>query len=141
MTDQQNLDPSADPPTSLRVRPYTVTGGRTRTDIDLEIETMIQATNQTPSRAGTRAGSTAPGPQADGRALVSEARSILELCATPLSIAEISAHLGLPLQVVKVLVGDLINAQLVATHSAAPAPGARPDLALLERVLDGLQRL
>lgn len=124
MTDQLNLDPSPEPQASLRVRPYTVTGGRTRAAIDLEIETMVQ----------TSVGH-------NGRGLVTEARAILTLCAAPQSIAEISAHLSLPLQVVKVLVGDLVASDRVSTHSAAPASGSRPDLALLERVLDGLQSL
>ncbi|MGH1492682.1 MAG: DUF742 domain-containing protein [Acidimicrobiales bacterium] len=133
MTDLQNIDDGQGPPSSLRVRPYTVTGGRTKADIELEIETMIQTTTQTASSAG--------GWQTDSRGLISESRALLELCVTPLSIAEISAHLRLPLQVIKVLVGDLVIAKRVATHGAAPETGARPDLALLERVLDGLQSL
>jgi hypothetical protein len=128
MTDQLSTQPHQDAPAALRVRPYTVTGGRTRADVELGIETMIRTV----------------GPVADperDRTLVSEARAILELCATPQSIAEISAHLRLPLQVVKILVGDLVSSKRAATHSAAAGAGARPDLALLERVLDGLQSL
>ena len=109
----------------LRVRPYTVTGGRTSASVQLEIETMIK--------------------RVDGRAvdggLVPESRSIVDLCHQPLSIAEISAHLHLPLQVVKVLTGDLMTAGLVASHNPTAQPNGRPDLALLERVLEGLQSL
>jgi hypothetical protein len=109
----------------MRVRPYTVTRGRTDAEIELGVETMIQLV---------------AGKSPDGK-IVSEARAIISLCKEPLSIAEISAHLKLPLQVVKVLVGDLVVAGHVATHGGSNQSDGRPDLALLERVLDGLQSL
>ncbi len=118
-------DHPEEPLSRLRVRPYTVTRGRTDAEIELGVETMIQVT----------AGNTG------GKKIISEARAILELCTEPLSIAEISAHLKLPLQVVKVLAGDLVVAGCVATHSGSIQSDGRPDLALLERVLDGLQSL
>ena len=119
--------PAADhpPPSALRVRPYTVTRGRTTTDLELTIETMIRATPERATRSTT----------------VTEAKAIVELCADPQSVAEISAHLGLPLQVVKVLVGDLAAIEAVTTHRGGFQDDGRPDLALLERVLDGLQSL
>jgi hypothetical protein len=110
---------------ALRVRPYTVTRGRTDTDVELTIETMIRAT---PDGATRPVG-------------VSEAAAIVTLCRDPQSIAEISAHLRLPLQVVKVLVGDLVTGGAVTTHKGGFQADGRPDLALLERVLDGLQSL
>ncbi|MEM9562178.1 MAG: DUF742 domain-containing protein [Actinomycetota bacterium] len=113
------------PPPTLRVRPYTMTRGRTDTDVELTIETMIRATPERATRPTT----------------VAEAGAIVELCADPQSIAEISAHLVLPLQVVKVLVGDLVMSQAVSTHRGGFQADGRPDLALLERVLDGLQSL
>ena len=113
------------PMSALRVRPYTVTGGRTRTEVDLEIETMIRATPNTAADQG----------------LVSEARALVDLCATPPSIAEISARLRLPLQVIKILAGDLVMAGRVQTYTGSGNSDGRPDLALLERVLDGLQAL
>lgn len=112
-------------PSGLRVRPYTMTRGRTTTDVELTIETMIRATPE----------------QATGRTSVAEARAIVTLCADPQSVAEISAHLVIPLQVVKVLVGDLVSIGAVTTHRGGFQDDGRPDLALLERVLDGLQSL
>ncbi|MEL6982355.1 MAG: DUF742 domain-containing protein, partial [Actinomycetota bacterium] len=70
-----------------------------------------------------------------------EAKAIVQLCADPQSVAEISAHLVIPLQVVKVLVGDLVTVDAVTTHRGGFQDDGRPDLALLERVLDGLQSL
>jgi Protein of unknown function (DUF742) len=52
----------------------------------------------------------------------------------------VSPHLHLPLGVVRVLVGDMADEQLVVVHRPAHA-GDRPDLALLERVLDGLRTI
>jgi hypothetical protein len=105
------------------VRPYAVTGGRTRpAHQDLELETLVSTT-------------------ALGQVLPIqgvERRQIAMLCrGSLLSIAELSARLDLPLGVVRVLVGDLADQRLVAVHR----PSERPDLALLERVLDGLRTL
>ncbi len=122
MSDQTEV-----PPSPLRVRPYLVTRGRTRAEVELEIETMVKITG-------------GPTGAAD-RKFVSEARAILGLCVNPQSIAELSAHLHLPLQVVKVLAADLVVAGRLGTHSGSTASDGRPDLALLERVLDGLQSL
>lgn len=117
------------PPASstFRVRPYTLTGGRTRTDVDLGLETQIRTTEQ-----GVR--------RADMLAL--ELRHIVDICRQPLSVAEVSAHLHVPLQVAKVLVGDLITSGDVESQSVgANDQGGRPDIQLLERVLEGLQSL
>ena len=109
-------------PDRRRVRPYAMTGGRTRpTHDDLEIETLVSTATsgeQTPK-------------------LTVEQRAIAALCHDILSIAEVSAHLHLPLGVVRVLIGDMADEHLVMVHRPAHA-GDRPDLALLERVLDGL---
>ena len=67
-------------------------------------------------------------------------RAIAALCHDLLSIAEVSAHLHLPLGVIRVLVGDMADERLVMVHRPIHA-GDRPDLALLERVLDGLQTI
>jgi hypothetical protein len=113
-----------DPPGRL-VRPYTVTGGRTRpTYADLELETLVSTTSL---------GETSPD-------LSLERRSIALLCRDILSIAEISARLDLPLGVARVLVGDMAEEGLVQVHRPTQV-GDRPDLALLERVLYGLRTI
>jgi Protein of unknown function (DUF742) len=98
---------------------------RTRpTHDDLEIETLVSTTStreQTPK-------------------LTVEQRAIAALCHEILSIAEVSARLHLPLGVIRILVGDMADEHLVIVHRPAPA-GDRPDLALLERVLDGLHSI
>jgi hypothetical protein len=108
-----------------RVRPYAMTGGRTRPSHDFfEIEALVATTatgEQTPR-------------------LSVEQRAIAALCHDLLSIAELSARLHLPLGVIRVLVGDMADERLVVVYRPAQA-GDRPDLALLERVLDGLRTL
>jgi hypothetical protein len=111
----------------LRVRPYALTGGRVRSSTELALETIVRVTDRGESHR-------------DG--LSTESRHILELCREPTSIAEVSAHLSLPLGVARVLVGDLVTEGLLDSHSTpATGDGSRPDLRLLERVLDGLQAL
>ena len=70
-----------------------------------------------------------------------ERKRIVELCDRPLSIAEVSAHLGVHLGVARVLVGDMKAEGLLDVHRPRPTTGDRPDIKLLERVLDGLQAL
>jgi hypothetical protein len=113
--------PGSDP---RRVRPYAMTGGRTRPtgDAPLEIEALVSTT-----------ASAAPTPK-----LTVEQRAIITLCRDLLSIAEVSARLHLPLGVVRILVGDMADEQLVVVHRPVHA-GDRPDLALLQRVLHGLR--
>ena len=69
-----------------------------------------------------------------------EARRIVDLCDTPISVAEVSARIHVPLGVARVLVGDLVADGLVEVHRMENGNG-RPDVRLLERVLDGLQAL
>ncbi len=111
---------------AARVRPYAITGGRTRGATDLPYETIIQRTGE--------------GEQALPQLLL-ERRRVVELCGTPLSIAEVSAHLKVALGVAMVLVGDLKSEGLVATSQPRTSRGDRPDIELLERVLNGLRQL
>ncbi len=119
--DFDRIDPT------LRVRPYALTGGRTRSVVELPIETIVRATLRGLSMAAQ---------------LTLERKRIVTMCTVPLSIAEISAHLHIPLGVARVLVGDMSAEDLLETnHLTFARVGDRPDIKLLERVLDGLQAL
>ncbi len=106
------------------VRPYSWTGGRTASRIDLAVETLVSATGRPPDPPACP-----------------EHRTILRLCATPHSVAELAALLSMPLGVARVLLGDLAAAGSVAIHRTVGAADAAPDVALMQRVLNGLQRL
>jgi hypothetical protein len=68
---------------------------------------------------------------------------IIRRCREPLSVAELGAHLGLPFNILAVLLSDLLEAGRVEARDPIPAhvAGRGPDLALLEEVLSGLERL
>lgn len=117
---------SEDPEVGSMVRPYTKTGGRTRSDNDLAIETLVST-----SRRG----------KAPGAASLAEHRTICGLCQETRSVAEVAAHLQLPLGVVKVLLGDMVGMGLVLIHQNDTVVGERPSIELMERVLSGLRRL
>lgn len=105
------------------VRPYTVGDGRTLASHPLDLLSMVAATGR-PARAS----------------LEPDHLHILRLCQRATSVAEIAAGLRLPAIVTKVLIGDLLDCGAVTARLAQPAP-AGPDLALLERVRDGLRQL
>ncbi|MCC6438779.1 MAG: DUF742 domain-containing protein [Acidimicrobiales bacterium] len=109
-----------------RVRPYAITGGRTRpVGGDLPVESLVRRTPRGAAELGR---------------LTLERRRIVELTERPLSVAEISAHVGVHLGVVQVLLGDLASEGLISVHRSKLAD-ERPDIALLERVLNGLKAL
>ena len=112
----------------LRVRPYALTGGRVRSSIELPLETIVRVT--------TRG-------EASTSELASERQQICRICTDLSSIAEVSAHLKLPLGVVRVLVGDMVTEGFLEANATVMTADQdpRPDLRLLERVLDGLQAL
>ncbi|MEW2218133.1 DUF742 domain-containing protein [Streptomyces sp. NPDC006990] len=67
-----------------------------------------------------------------------ELAAILRICRSPLSVAEISAHLALPSSATGVLLDDLLADGRVEAREPA---SSLPDIALIEAVIDGLQKL
>lgn len=107
------------------VRPYAVTGGRTRSaGAQLDLISLVVA----------RPAATGPGPSSP------EQREIVARCRRPLSVAEIAAGLNLPVGIVRVLIGDLLHAGLVDTQEP-PLLSDLPSENLLEAVLAGLRSL
>ncbi len=117
---------SADDPGPL-VRPFAVTRGRAGKDLHrLDILTLVMAARS----------------EADTTGLDREYREILRLCQhRALSVAEIAAHMNLLLAAVKVLVSDLIDSGYLIYRSPRPTAAARPDIKLLQAVLDGVRKL
>ena len=106
------------------VRPYTVTGGRTRPATEFHLITLVAAT-----------GRVVPD-------VTPEHARILRVCQRPASVAEISAHLRLPVAVIKILLADLLGWRAVVTRAPVNFPDfARPDRHVLEAVIDALRAL
>ena len=122
----QHVDADQDESSAAAVRAYAWTGGRTRSEVPLQIETLVSTSDQgsVPSES-----------------MQAEYRAIAGLCAQTRSVAEIAALLSIPLGVSKVLVGDMASLGLVFVHAADTAGDGVPNLGLMERVLSGLRRL
>ncbi|MFF5209845.1 DUF742 domain-containing protein [Streptosporangium sp. NPDC000396] len=106
------------------VRMYTVTGGRTAPRTQLAMEALVSSATSAQL----------------GLSYIREYRAISELCRQIRSVAEISALLGIPLGVARVLISDMEAEGLVRVHHPQIDAGG-PGLKLLERVLSGLHRL
>lgn len=108
------------------VRPYTLTGGRSQPSASgLGLLTHVESLYA---------------PDADTMRLQPEHREILNLTRTALSVAELAARLDLPVGVIRVLVGDLVQHDLVSTFEAG-ASTRPPDDEILLAVINGLRAL
>ncbi|UUS34926.1 MULTISPECIES: DUF742 domain-containing protein [Streptomyces] len=121
-----------------RVRPYSLTGGRTRFGHVLLVETFVAAL-EAPDADGAAPAREARQARPGGR-LMPEMRAIVQVCRRMRTVAEISALLRIPLGVVRVLVSDLADQGRLRVYGTGHGTG-QPDRALLERVLNGLRRL
>jgi len=112
------------------VRPYAMTRGRTSHAVQhrLDLIAVVVAERQ------------ADDSEAD-HALSPEHVNIVELCRdAPQSVAELAAELDLPIGVVRVLVGDLVDEEMV--HVTRPVPPAElVDESILRDVINGLRAL
>lgn len=122
----QPLSPDADVPgDGSAVRAYAMTGGRAHSSGQLEFETMLQAT-------------------ADGREALTAVRferaEIVRLCQSdPLSVAELSARMHVPIGVVRVVASDLLaEGFLEAFH---PSSDVADDVLLITRLIAGVRAL
>ena len=116
--------PSSEGSAPRFVRQFAMTQGRTRSHGEnLTLDTLVKIT---------------PLGQRVLAREIAERSSILRLVASPLSIAEISARIGVHLGISRVLVSDLAADGLVAVSETATGD-ARPDLSTLERLLNDLQ--
>ncbi|MFJ5919968.1 DUF742 domain-containing protein [Streptomyces ardesiacus] len=112
------------------VRPYAMTGGRTRpgpTGARLDLIALVTLA--------------ADALDADDGALGPEHRTLIALCATETqSVAELAADADLPVGVVRVLLGDLVELGCVGVSRPVP-PAQLPDERILREVIDGLRAL
>jgi len=103
------------------VRPFMLTGGRTRPLRDgLRIETLLRAA-----------------PAALSAPLRFESRRIVELCQQSMSVADLSVALRAPLGVVRVIVGDLITQDYLRVEEQPQELST----SLIERIRDRVRAL
>ncbi|MBZ4020067.1 DUF742 domain-containing protein [Streptomyces purpurogeneiscleroticus] len=112
---------------TAHLRLYALTGGRTRPARALGLVSRVRlAPGLVPGTLGT---------------LGPESAQVVEVCSRePRSVAEIAARLGIPVNVTKILLSDLLD-----THVLVPALPPREadgsDPLLLEAALEGLRSL
>jgi hypothetical protein len=108
------------------VRPYAMTSGRTRpTTGDFDLISLVVATR--------------PVSTVDA-GLGPEHVAIMTLCRHPLSVAEIAGHLDLPVGIVRVLLGDLLDKGLILAREPQHA-SQLPSEGVFKAVINGLRSL
>jgi len=104
------------------IRPFILTGGRTvAKKYDLRWETLVETV---PAQAWV--------------ARTSEQRAVVSLSPQPISIAELSAMMHLPAQVLVVVVGDLLDTGAVRVHQTDPV---EIELSALTRMIERVRAL
>lgn len=119
-------DPEFDDTAPRLVRAYTITGGRTKAAVELPMEARVTLAPDAARREWSNP----------------LARRIVDLDGGAASVVELSARLGQPLGVVRVVVGDLIQAgaaRVEQTMTEDLSTAQRKDL--MERTLRGLRAL
>jgi hypothetical protein len=144
------------------VRPYAMTRGRTRSSSDearLDLIALVIAESRDGEgdakpdedalSNGDNHGGAGGGPgavrdnadvHADNSLAPEHVDIVLQCRRAPQSVAELSAELDLPVGVVRVLIGDLIDAGWVRVSRPVP-PAELPDESILREVIDGLRAL
>ncbi len=116
-------DEEADGHSDDMVRPYFVTGGRVH-DAGGGLETVFSRTDSGTRNMGRNS---------------FERHSVLRLCESPQSVAEISALLKMPLGVAAVVARDLESEGMLAKSTTMP--DATSDPAIIMRLIDVVSAL
>ncbi|WP_320066913.1 DUF742 domain-containing protein [Micromonospora sp. RTGN7] len=110
------------------VRPYAVTRGRARPVTGTGTFDLISLVTATRVEASPEVG------------LGPEHLAIVALCQRIQSVAEVAAHLDLPVGTIRVLLGDLVARELVEVREPRVTAGL-PDDSIFEAVINGLRAL
>jgi Protein of unknown function (DUF742) len=107
------------------VRPYLLTGGRTASRQEVNIETMVTPTGAKPNHS-----------------LDDVHLQLLRLAREPMAVAELASYLEIPIGVAMILVGDLaeigvVSLNDVSSGSLEPAD----DASLIRKVVHGVLKL
>lgn len=118
--------PDGDEPGHGRlIRPYSLTGGRTRPSrSDLTMTSQVIAVPSVEPRTDVEP----------------EAQRILAHCSHPLAVAEVASRTGLPLGVVRILLSDLMDQGHVMVYTSQWRRG-RPNAEALRTIIDRIRAL
>ncbi len=122
-TDPHHPELEDDAPPARLVRSYTITSGRTKAEVDLPMEATLrrQGFDDEPG----------DGPR----------QQILRVCDSQ-SVAEVAAKVKMPIGVVRVLLGDLVQEGKVRVQATLTDTSSRDERReLIERTLRGLRAL
>jgi len=118
--DDQRFDRNSGPV----VRPYALTGGRTRpTGEAIDLLALVSST-------GSPADELVPEP---------EYRAVMRFCRPPKPVADLASDLNLPLGVVRILLSDMREHGLITIRP--PARNRLTDPQVLKDVADALRKL
>jgi hypothetical protein len=123
-TDTSPTDGAPSDASAVRVRPFTLTSGRTKPRVDLPVEATLR-----------RLGSASAGP------VESHLTRILDVCDRR-SVAEVAALVKMPIGVVRVLLADLVELGQVRVQTTIQEDSSYDERReLIERTLRGLRTL
>jgi hypothetical protein len=105
-----------------RLPPYLIAGGRTQPTTSIAIETLVERT------AGWSESSRF------------EAKRVLDLAREPISVAEFSATMQIPLGTTRVLVSDLLDAGALLAHETTEQSEVS-DLDIMTRIISRVRDL
>lgn len=105
------------------IRPYLVSRGNTQPQADIAIEMLVE---------------TVP---ASAKGLRFEKQQLAQLAASsPLSVAELSAHLKMPIGTTMVLVGELIDTGTLRSHQTSTSSDLS-NLNIMNRIIERVREL
>lgn len=117
-------EPDDAAPAPRSVRHFTLTAGRTASKVELPMEATLRVLDL--SAVDWQTG---------------QLRRILEVADTK-SVAEVSALLNLPIGVIRVLIGDLVEQDIVSVQATITGISTKDERReLIERTLRGLRAL
>lgn len=109
-----------------RTRPFVVTQGKTTTQATVRLETLVEVTN----------------PEAKARF---EKQALLDMAREkPISVAELSAHLKLPIGTTMTLVSQMIDEQLLAAHATVDSSAGTStvqNIDIMTRIINRVREL
>jgi hypothetical protein len=105
-----------------RLPPYLIAGGRTQPTMPIAIETLVERTASWSESSRF------------------EARRVLDLAREPISVAEVSASMKIPLGTTRVLVSDLLDAGALLAHETTEQSEVS-DLDIMTRIISRVRDL